>query len=113
MSKRSSENSKTTSTETLDRDAGLTTDEILARLREAYPSRESFVQLETPVWYMTTGQFMDLVTDVVLSLPWTSRDERPGHPEDIAVNVSMAVDTVSATISAMSRAGILKYRGQP
>lgn len=103
MSKKSSANYETPSTEMPEQ----TTQEIIDRLRAAYPSRGSM--FTTPDWYMTTGQFMDLVTDVVMSLPWMAQwDKRPGHPEDIATSVTMAVDTVSATVVAMQRAGILK-----
>ena len=108
MSKKLLPNWETPSTETLPPPREMTTDEIIAELREKFPMRQ-----EPPEWYMTGSQFMVLASDVVLSLPWMSHwEDTPGHPEDIAVSVSMAIETMTATITALSGRGILKYRGQ-
>lgn len=61
---------------------------------------------------MTTWEFMAVLTEVVQNLPWMKVwNERPGHPEDISVSVSMAVDTVSETIKAMQLHGHLRSSG--
>jgi hypothetical protein len=106
MSKKSSKNSKTTSTETLGHEA--TTEELIEELRRAYPPLT-----KAPEWYVTTTEFIALLDSVCEMLPWMDDwNRRRGHPEDIATSVSMTVDTMSATISAMAARGMLKYRGQ-
>jgi len=108
MKKTSLPNWETPSTETLPPPKKRTTEEVLDEWREKFPMRQG-----SPEWYMTTSDFIGLLDNVCESLPWMAGwDKHPGHPEDIATSVSMAVDTISATISALASRGVLKYRGQ-
>lgn len=61
-----------------------------------------------PDWYMTYSEFVEVLADVLRDLPYVDQKTKM-HPADISITVSMAADSVGATISALHHRGFLKY----
>jgi len=106
MKKKSLQNSEIKSSET---PKEWNAEEYMAEWREKLPQTRP----EAPDWFMTTSDFVGLLDEVCESLPWMQAyNDRPCHPEDVAISITMIVDTMSATINSLASRGVLKRRGQ-